>query len=57
MSACKSINVTRSYEPAPDDCARALQVLLEKSWTKMAARPEPDDRNAAKESTNVCDAT
>jgi hypothetical protein len=30
MSARKSITVTRTYKPAPDDCARALALLLKR---------------------------
>jgi hypothetical protein len=44
MSARKpSITVSRHYEAAPNDCARALALLLEKSTNKAAEpAPEPD---------------
>lgn len=47
--------VTRTYRPAPNDCARALEVLLSRSVVKMAAEfaPEPDGPNDTKESKNV----
>ena len=40
--------VSRSYRPAPDDCARALLTLLQKPVIKEVGRPapEPTDRDA-----------
>jgi hypothetical protein len=36
--------ITRSYKPAPDYCARALELLLKKSAIKKGTRPgAPDD--------------
>jgi hypothetical protein len=55
MSVRKNIDVRRTYRPEPDDCTRALTLLLKKSANKEAARPRgPDD---AKESRGVCTAT
>jgi hypothetical protein len=55
MSVRKNISVRRTYRPEPDDCARALTLLLKKSANKEAARPGgPDD---AKESKGVRTAT
>ena len=55
MSVRKNIDVRRTYRPEPDDCTRALTLLLKKSANKEAARPGvPDD---AKESKDVCTAT
>jgi hypothetical protein len=40
MSRSKgSVVVTRTYIAAPDDCVRALELLLNKSVRKEAARP------------------
>jgi hypothetical protein len=39
VSGRKHITITRDYSPAPDACVHALQVLLDQSITKMAARP------------------
>jgi hypothetical protein len=41
--------VVRRYEPSPDPCARALEVLLSPTVSKKAAGPaaEPDGRNDA----------
>jgi hypothetical protein len=43
----RSAVVFREYRPRADDCARALQILLDKSAMKMAAEPapEPDGRD------------
>jgi hypothetical protein len=55
MSVRKNIDVRRTYRPEPDDCTRALTLLVKKSANKEAARPGgPDD---AKESRGVCTAT
>ena len=48
MSVRKNIDVRRTYRPEPDDCTRALTLLLKKSASKEAARPGAPD--AAKES-------
>jgi hypothetical protein len=54
-SPWKKHTVIRHYEAAPDDCARALALLLKKSANKEAAGAGgPDD---AKESKVVCTAT
>jgi hypothetical protein len=37
-----SPTVARQYTPTPDACVHALKVLLDKSVTKMAARPAPE---------------
>jgi hypothetical protein len=51
----RSIVVTRDYRPTPDNCARALALLLRKSLSKKADKPapEPAGRDDAKES-NGC---
>lgn len=43
----QSITVSRDYKAAPDECARALELLLKQSVTKMADEPapEPDGRD------------
>jgi hypothetical protein len=52
MSARKSIAVTRNYRLAPDNCARALELLLKKSVRKKGGHATaPDD--AKKESKHV----
>ena len=40
--------VFRNYRPAPDNCARALILLLKKPLIKEVGRPapEPTDRDA-----------
>jgi hypothetical protein len=44
MSTRKTISVIRPYRPEPDDCTRALALLLKKSVRKEATRPGgPDD--------------
>ena len=45
MSAPKQgIVVSRSYVPDPNQCARALELLLKEAVSKKAARPgRPDD--------------
>ena len=57
MSGSKqAIVVSRSYSPAPDYCARAMELLLKKPVKKGGpAMTAPDD--AAKEIQNGCDAT
>jgi hypothetical protein len=37
----QNVTVSREYNPAPDDCARALHILFDQSVTKMAAEPTP----------------
>jgi hypothetical protein len=34
--------VSRSYDPAPDQCVRALELLLRKPVSKEAAEPSPE---------------
>jgi hypothetical protein len=47
----QSITVSRSYNPASDQCVRALELLLKKPLGKEGGPPTaPDD---AKESTHV----
>jgi hypothetical protein len=46
MSAPKNITVSRDYNPAPDDCVRALATLLKSSVNTKA--PEPNDRDGTK---------
>ena len=38
----RSVVVTRDYRPAPDNCARALELLLKRSVSKKAAGPAPE---------------
>ena len=50
MSASKeSVNVSRSYEPVPEDCVKALALLLRVPVHNKATRPapEPDGCNDA----------
>ena len=58
MSARKQPpTITHTYSPEPDDCARALSLLLGKPVNKAAEpAPEPDGYDDAKES-NGCIAT
>ena len=38
--------VVRAYRHAPDDCLRAIELLLKRPVTKAARpAPEPDDRD------------
>jgi hypothetical protein len=55
VSAPNKTVVSRTYKPAPDECARALELLLKKSVSKKAAEPAPelDSHDDAKES-NGC---
>lgn len=39
MSAGKNITVTRTYRPGPDDCARAIALLLSKPVSKKGGPP------------------
>jgi hypothetical protein len=43
MGARKNITVIRTYRPKPDDCARALQLLLKKPAKKGTRPGAPDD--------------
>ena len=45
MSVRKNINVTRTYQPEPEDCARALQLLLKKPVSNESSPTlaTPDD--------------
>ncbi len=47
--------VVREYSPSRDECVRALELLLKKSVSNMAAEraPEPDSRNDAAIVTNI----
>ena len=51
----QKVVVSRNYRAVPDECARALTLLLEKSVTKKAVEhtPEPDslDGTTVKEDT------
>jgi hypothetical protein len=41
--------VTRDYKNSPDDCARALELLLKKPVSKaVEPAPEPDGRDGTK---------
>jgi hypothetical protein len=42
MSARKTITVIRTYRPEPEDCTRALELLLKKSSSKKATGPAPE---------------
>jgi hypothetical protein len=48
----QSATVTRTYKRAPDDCARALAILLKAPVQKKADKPapEPIGRDAVRES-------
>ncbi len=57
MSGSKQIIVSREYKNSPDECARAIELLLKESVSK-AARPalEPDGYDGTKskeDSANV----
>ena len=41
MSGSKQIIVSREYKNSPEECARAIELLLTKSVSK-AARPAPE---------------
>ena len=41
MSRSKQITVSREYKNSPDECARAIEMLLKASVSK-AARPAPE---------------
>jgi hypothetical protein len=46
MSSSRNAAVVRNYRAVPDDCARALQLLLKKPKSKAAEpTPEPDSRD------------
>jgi hypothetical protein len=48
----RSISVIRDYRESPDDCVRALALLLSQSVMKVADKPapEPAGRDDVKES-------
>lgn len=50
MSARRYISVTRTYTVAPDDCVRALTLLLKNSVSKEAAKPAQIKTGEAKSS-------
>ena len=52
MSAPKRVIVSREYKPAPDDCARALELLLKASVSKGGG-PDTAPDDAKKESKHV----
>jgi hypothetical protein len=56
MSKAPHISVTRCYQHKPEDCARALALLLNQSVVKVADKPasEPVGRDDAKESKIDC---
>ena len=52
MSGSKrNVIVSREYKPAPDDCVRALELLLKKPVIEEVGRPapEPTDRDAERD--------
>jgi hypothetical protein len=52
------ISVTRTYRHEPDNCARALELLLKKSVNKMAAEPaQPDGRDDVRKGQDAHTAT
>jgi hypothetical protein len=42
MSSSKQITVLREFRATPDVCAEALELLLKKSISEMAAEPAPE---------------
>jgi hypothetical protein len=54
MTIRKSVNITRTYRPTPDACARALVALLESRANKKSVEstPELDTRNTRGESSD-----
>ena len=45
MSGSKKITVSREYRNSPDECTRAIELLLKESVNKAARpAPEPDGR-------------
>jgi hypothetical protein len=42
VSTRKQIVVSRTYEPAPEDCSKALVLLLQAPVHNEAARPAPE---------------
>jgi hypothetical protein len=41
VSGLQKVTVTREYRSSPDECTRAMELLLKKSVNK-AARPAPE---------------
>ena len=39
MSRSKQVTVTRSYQPVPEDCARAVELLLKQLANQEGGRP------------------
>jgi hypothetical protein len=48
----QSVIVSREYKPAPDDCARALGLLLQTSFNSQTSKGGSDDLTA--DSTKEC---
>jgi hypothetical protein len=44
--------VTRSYSPAPSNCAHALELLLKKPVSKKSAETSGDEDHARKENND-----
>ena len=38
----ENISVSRTYNPTPDACVRALQILMNQPAMKMTGRPAPE---------------
>ncbi len=57
MSGSKKITVSREYRNSPDECTRAIELLLKESVNKAARpAPEPDGCDGTKskeDSANV----
>ena len=41
----RNVTVSREYKPTPDDCARALLLLLKKPVIEEVSRPAPEPTN------------
>jgi hypothetical protein len=55
MKSSPNIVVSREYNPAPDVCARALELLLKKPVSKEAApASRPDDDAKEFERRRLC---
>ncbi len=52
MSAPKNISVARTYRPEPDDCTRALELLLKPSFNSQTSKGGPHDLTGS--STKEC---
>jgi hypothetical protein len=57
MSARKNISVVRSYKYEPDECVRALTILLKKPISNEGSPTPATLDNEAKESKNDCPVT